>query len=398
MQTIETTTIDTPDRWRPDTGKGAMRMDLATQWMSRPHDQRFLSLSALEKTTRQRYDASREAVVSNRDMEMIAPTPKTPEDLSRFMVGLPDGGTVAPTNWAFGQLCGLAKSPAGHYRELPSQIVADALAYRLRFARSVESVKTYASGGELMAITGPDYGRIPDYEVVQAVRRVAGDGIGDTRWKVPGTLDWSTGIYDPRAPITKESTTLFASDRDVFLFLVDDLHPVVVGKTARGDDDLMFRGFYVKNSEVGSATLTLAAFYLRAVCCNRIMWGVEGFEELKIRHTRLAPDRFMQQAMPALRSFADRSSARLVEGVEQAKAAQVAKDKDDAIAFLKRREFTGRQIGKILTAVEREEGHEARSVWDMAQGITAVARDIPHQDERVKFELTAKTMLEKVAA
>lgn len=50
------------------------------------------------------------------------------------------------------------------------------------------------------------------------------NGTGDTRWKVPGVLDWSTGVYNPRVDITKDTTTLYASDRDVFLFLVDDLN------------------------------------------------------------------------------------------------------------------------------------------------------------------------------
>jgi len=41
-----------------------------------------------------------------------------------------------------------------------------------------------------------------------------------------GVLDWSTGIYNPRIDITKNTTTLYVSDRDVFLFLVDDLNPI----------------------------------------------------------------------------------------------------------------------------------------------------------------------------
>jgi hypothetical protein len=35
--------------------------------------------------------------------------------------------------------------------------------------------------------------------------------------------------------------------------------------------------FYCWNSEVGSKTLGIASFYLRAVCMNRNLWGVENF-------------------------------------------------------------------------------------------------------------------------
>ncbi len=87
-------------------------------------------------------------------------------------------------------------------------------------------------------------------------------------WKVPGVLDWSSMTHNPYVDVTKETTTLYASDRDVFLFLVDDTHPIEAGRLSNGDPDLFFRGFYCWNSEVGSKTLGIASFYLRTVCAN----------------------------------------------------------------------------------------------------------------------------------
>ncbi|MCC0003435.1 MAG: FAD-dependent oxidoreductase [Methylobacteriaceae bacterium] len=94
-----------------------------------------------------------------------------------------------------------------------------------------------------------------------------------------------TGIYNPNVDVTKDTTTLYASDRDVFLFLVDDLNPIEAGRLPDGSPDLYFRGFYCWNSEVGAKTLGIASFYLRAVCQNRNLWGVEDFEEITIRHS-----------------------------------------------------------------------------------------------------------------
>jgi hypothetical protein len=96
-------------------------------------------------------------------------------------------------------------------------------------------------------------------------------------------------MHNPFVEVTKDSTTLYASDRDVFLFLVDDAHPIEAGRLPNGDPDLFFRGFYCWNSEVGSKTLGMASFYLRAVCMNRNIWGAEGFEEISIRSTREGP-------------------------------------------------------------------------------------------------------------
>ena len=64
-----------------------------------------------------------------------------------------------------------------------------------------------AGVSELRAVTGPDYGRVWDHELVAAVMRIAGNGTGDTMWKVPGMLDWATMAHDPFVDITKDGTS-----------------------------------------------------------------------------------------------------------------------------------------------------------------------------------------------
>lgn len=391
--------------YKVDPTAGVHDGTVSQQWMSRPYDQRYLSLDDLWAATNKRHEASFETRSRNADIEIIAPAIEKREDMHKLRVGVAvntptvrEVREVAPTHYAFGQLAGLAKAPAGFLRELPSPMVSDIMNWRLKYAREVEELKLYGGADELYAATGPDYGRIPDHQVVEAVRQVAGSGRGERRWKIPGVLDWSTSMYDPEASVTKDSTTLYASDRDVFMFLVDDRNPVEVGKTAKGDPDLMFRGFYVQNSEVGARSLKLAAFYLRAVCMNRNLWGVEGFEDMTIRHTRLAPDRWLQQAQPALRSYAEGSSAKLVDGVAKAKAAKLADDDDAALAFLKGRNFSNAAARSIMETSLREEDRPVRSAWDMAQAMTAYARALPNTDDRLGVEIEAKRVLDKFAA
>ncbi|MFX8389453.1 DUF932 domain-containing protein, partial [Acinetobacter baumannii] len=86
-------------------------------------------------------------------------------------------------------------------------------------------------------------------------------------------------------------------------------------RLADGSPDLYFRGFYCWNSEVGSKTLGIASFYLRAVCMNRNLWGVENFEEITIRHSKFAAQRFAHEAAPALASFANSSPAPFIAGI-----------------------------------------------------------------------------------
>ena len=89
------------------------------------------------------------------------------------------------------------------------------------------------------------------------------------------------------------ATTLYASDRDVFIFLVDENRPIDV------DGQTYFRGFLTWNSEVGKAAFGLQTFLYSRVCANRIIWGARDVEEIRIRHTSLAPDRFIEQVQPA---------------------------------------------------------------------------------------------------
>jgi hypothetical protein len=382
-----------------DVSRGSSNMIASRQWISRPADQKFLSLSALHASVKARADKSVELRADNRGIEFFSnPEPKTIADTHDMWIGLKDGTEIAPTHWSFGQLCQLAKAPASYLRSIPAQIASDALTYGLRHAREVEQVKLYHTDEELLAATGPDYGRIFDREVVEAVMQVAGDGTGDTRWKVPGRLDWRTHTYDPDHPITQDTTTLYASDRDVWIMLVDDRNPIEIGKLRDGSPDYLSRGFIITNSEMGKSALKLWAFYYRAICCNHILWGVENFQEITLRHSRLAPSRFIEEARPALVSFAEGSTARLLDAVEQAKSIKLASDQEEALSFLTERKFSRAKAMAILERGEQEEGEPPRTAWQFAQALTADARDIQHIDERVAQELAAKSILDKVSA
>ena len=344
-----------------------------------------------------RADRSRARVLESREVRVEARR----DDGDRLALILPgDPEPVAPTHWSFGQLAGLVGAPAGYLRRLPATVAGINLQYGLSHHRT-EMVKAYTSQDgrtELRAVTGPDYGRIHDFELVDAVMRIAGNGTGDTRWKVPGVLDWRTMTYDPHVDVSKETTTLYASDRDVFLFLCDDTNPIEAGRLPSGEPDLYFRGFYCWNSEVGSRTLGISSFYLRAVCANRNLWGVEQFEQVTIRHSKHAAHRFAAEAAPALESFADSSAAGFVSGIRAAREAIVARSDEDRSEFLRRRGFSKGDTAKVIETVLVEEGHPPASVFDFVQGITAVARAEPRQDLRLEVELKAKRLLDQVTA
>ncbi len=362
----------------------------------RPDDERYLSLTELYDAVKSRADRAKARTVESRAVRVEA----SRDDAERLSLIVPgQEQPVAPTHWSFGQLCSLVGAPARYLRDLPAPLAGINMQHGLLNHRAelVKTLETEDGRVELRAVTGPDYGRIWDHELVAAVMKIAGNGVGDTMWKVPGVLDWATMTHNPFVDVTKDTTTLYASDRDVFLFLVDDTHPIEAGRLPNGDPDLYFRGFYCWNSEVGSKTLGIASFYLRAVCMNRNLWGVEGFEEISIRHSKFAAQRFAHEAAPALTSFANSSPVPFVAGIRAAREQIVARTDEDRQTFLRKRGFSKAETGKIIETVLREEGRPPESIFDFVQGMTAHARSKAHQDSRLELEAKAKTLLEKAA-
>lgn len=382
--------------YKVDVSRGGHNGRVSSEWFSRPDDEKYLSLSELYASVKGRAERSKTRTVESAAIRVEAHR----DDPEKLALVLPDAeAPVAPTHWSFGQLASLVSAPAAYLRQLSAPLAGINLQYGLTNHRA-EQVKTMevANGRtELRAVTGPDYGRIYDHELVAAVRRIAGDGVGDTRWKVPGVLDWSTGVYNPMVDVTKDTTTLYASDRDVFIFLVDDMNPIEAGTLPDGSPDLFFRGFYCWNSEVGAKTLGIASFYLRAVCQNRNLWGVEDFQEITIRHSKYAANRFAHEAAPALASFADSSPQPFIQGIRSARERVVARSDEDRTDFLRKRGFSKAETAKIVETVLAEEGRPPESVFDFVQGITAVARSKPQQDARLVMETRAKTLLERAA-
>lgn len=395
MQVLEARR-DVSGGYKVDVTRGQRVGRVSSEWFSRPDDERYLSLSDLARTVRRRSERSCTRVVESELIHVEA----SRSDPERLALRLPGADApVAPTHWSFGQLASLIGAPAAYLRQLPAALAGINMQYGLSSHRA-EQIKTFEIEDgrvELRAVTGTDYGRIHDYELVEAVQRIAGNGTGDTRWKIPGVLDWSSGTYNPHVDISKDTTTLYASDRDVFVFLVDDLNPIEAGRLPDGSPDLYFRGFYAWNSEVGAKTIGIASFYLRAVCQNRNLWGVEDFEEITIRHSKYAASRFAHEAAPALLNFANSSPMPFVNGIKTARERIVAKTDEDRTDFLRRRGFSKAETGKIIDTVLAEEGRPPESIFDFVQGITALARTRPHQDARLEMEAKAKKLMDRAA-
>lgn len=199
----------------------------------------------------------------------------------------------------------------------------------------------------MRAATGPRYGRIWNSDIVDGLVARFGDGLsGD--WRVPGE-------FGKHVEVTKANTTLYGSDRDMFVFLCDEDHRIELPNRRNGEPGTLARGFFVWNSEVGAATFGLATFLFDYVCCNRIVWGATQYSEVTLRHI------------------------------------------DDVDKFLAQR-FGRKIVDNIKAAHLSDEDRPIETLWDASTAITAYARSIEHQDRRVEVEREAGRVLDLAAA
>jgi hypothetical protein len=365
-----------------------------TQWASRPNDERFTTLHEMLSMMERRQD---KAIAINFRLNDIVP--ELTQDGS---LGLSVGGNVlVPTNYSFQQYCAQIETPSGFISKALAgnpELAVQVLRHGLRVVENPDrEVQAFYSGSDLRAVTGPNYGRIWDTEVVRAIKRVTEDS--GVSWEVPIAFRQPGHGHYACVDPTKADTTLYAGDRDMFVFLVDQNNPIEAGKLDNGDPDLYFRGFYAWNGECGGVANGVATFLYRWVCCNRSIRGQKGFERISINHRPGAAELFVKKLIPALTGFVNGSAIGILDGLRNAKRIKIARNDDDRLDFLAREgQFSLPESQKIMNLCITEEGHPIASVYDAVQAMTAFARDVPYQAERTGIERRAGRIMDAALA
>ena len=347
------------------------------EWAHRPDDQRFLTLNSLHDYNVAKRAASAEGVVALAAMRL------EPSQNGALALYDPTTGAHARlTNWSFGQLCARAKAPASYLRTLPAALAVAPLEYSMGKDNEQAKLLLHGKAKELRVncVSSISYGRIYDSDVTGAIL----EHVDQNTWKVPSA---SYAKHDPL-----RATTLYASDRDCFIALVDDQHPI---EAPSGDK--LFRGFIARNSEVGLCKFDFIAFLYRYICDNRQIWGGQELFNFSIRHTSGGPARYMQQVRPALEKYLTAGTLGVVDQIKKARALEVAKTDDDAMLWMINKGFAKGVSEKAFALASQEQGLNPRSLYGVVQGLTGVAHDITYNDERLDLERKAGALMQLAA-
>lgn len=360
-------------------GSGVNLYEASRQWASRPADERFMTLDDMAAAVNKRRSRSRSENVSLNDIEVQ----EVGDDGLRLVTS--NATVLEPTHWSFGQLCSRVGAPASYLRGLPTALVASNLRYNLRNADK-EKLKLLTQETDhgmtetLSAVTGPDYGRIWDAQIVDALQQI----VDRTNGAFFNPKDWSG-----------KPSGLYASDHDCFAFMINGGSIVDGG----GERDVLHRGFFVWNSETGAKSFGMKTFLFRFACGNHIVWNVEDVADYILIHAKGAPDKFIKDAMPRLMSFVNASAAPYEAQIKRAKEYLLPftsttgnPDAADLFEFGTKHNFTRPEIRGAFAAAREEEG-QCVNLWDFVNGLTAHARGYDFVDSRVDLENRAGKLL-----
>ena len=362
----------------------------STQWWKRPADQRFNSLDAIHAAvTHHREIATEAASVPFDSLRIEVQQKAINEPAEPVLVGRA-GVPARFTHWSFGQLALKVGAPASYLRELPPHLAAENLNYGLMntnriHAETNDDDKTakllFAKNGDVTvrAITSDKYERIWNSDITSRLLRLTKQ---QPEWQpAPAAFDGSRGLY--------------ASDQDIFCFLVDNDRRIF--ETDQGGG--LGRGFFVENSEVGSASFKLMTFWYNYICGNHMVWGAKNVQEIRIRHRGNANERAFDEMTLELRKYADASAGDDVEKVSAMRKFRIAAKKDDVLDKVFGLRVNGLSRAVIADSFERAKAHDdwygdPRTVWGLTSGMTEIARDMPNASDRVVLERAAGKVMQ----
>jgi hypothetical protein len=307
------------------------------------------------------------------------------------MLGLADGSLPAPrifTNWSLGQLASRLDTPRTFLPKLSTNVAVDVLNDRLaRTDGALPSMSLLGWNGSpmptLRALTSQRYERLWDSRVVEVTKNRLPEG-----WRNP--VAYEGGVFGSEL----KPSGLYASDRDLFMFLIDGGDSVDLGK-----DGEAHRGFMVWNSEVGAATFGWMAFYFERVCGNNIIWGARDVHQFKARHLKGIHDLFGSYEV-FLQELGRQPHDEFLRCIEAARADLAVKlEATDtatlavAIPRFKKEGLGAAEVTRALQSIHEESTGATGSRWDWLQGFTAAARSLPHADARTNLEERASKAL-----
>jgi len=350
------------------------------EWATRPPDERYQSVQALHDAARMRRVSAEEHRVTTQDLLLDATS-----DERLALRG--KNGLSALTHWSFEQLATIAGAPPKYLRTLPAGIASLAINHGLQRQPRMQH-QLYAdtiAPWTVRAVTSPRYARVHHDELAARVLDLMSS---HPAWQLP--LGYKDGAFGAeRVP-----SGAYLGDRDMFLFLVDgnrDLHDPTDSSQSG-----LFRGFILRNSDVGAAALSLDVFLFRVVCGNHIIWGFQHVAGFRRRHIGASIQEAWANSLVRARAALDADTSADRTMVNRATTTELGKTREEVVETAVRKlELSSKSASQAYDLAEQHEGNP-RSIWGFVQGLTRLSQQTPWQDGRFALDRAAGGLLATV--
>src|SRR4029450_7680325 len=218
------------------------------------------------------------------------------------------------------------------------------------------------------AITSPRYARVHHDELAGRVLDLM---VLHPAWHLP------LGYKDGEFGAEKVPSGAYLGDRDMFLFLVDGNRDLE-DPTDRSHAG-MFRGFILRNSDVGAAALTLDLFLFRAVCANNIIWGFNHVAGFRRRHVGASIQEAWTESLKSVRDALDANLDDDRATLLRATTHVLGATREDVLDAVTTRLELARKKAAEAYALAKTYETNPRSVWGYVQGLTMLSQRTPWQ-------------------
>ena len=158
----------------------------------------------------------------------------------------------------------------------------------------------------------------------------------------------------------------------------------------------LFRGFILRNSDVGAAALTLDVFLFRVVCGNHIIWGLQHVAGFRRRHVGTSIQDAWSSSLASVHTALDADPADDRAMLLRATSQEIAPTRDGVLdAVTQRLDLPQKSAAEAYSLAEQHE-RNPRSVWGYVQGLTRLSQRTPWQDGRFTLDRAASRLLTTV--
>jgi hypothetical protein len=158
----------------------------------------------------------------------------------------------------------------------------------------------------------------------------------------------------------------------------------------------LFRGFILRNSDVGAAALTLDLFLFRMVCGNHIIWGFQHVAGFRRRHVGASIQEAWTTSLDEVRTALDADTTADRALITRSSTLEIGPTRDAVLdAVVQRLDVSQKHAAEAYTLAEQHETNP-RSVWGYVQGLTRLSQRTPWQDGRFALDRAASRLLTSV--